>query len=220
MSWVRVFPVVCLFAAHVHAQRNFFAGGYAGVSTLSADARTDVTTSGAQFSSYKPENGLTAVGFAGRHFNDWVSVMGSYGWNRNSLLLASGETGPVANAISRAYRASMHTVIGEALIYFRPRRSRIRPYLSAGAGVVNTSAASRGAATISGRPAALPDSIERTGGAVRVAVGIDLFVSKNWALRYSFSETVQGNPFSAALTPAAPRKLANFQNWLGVAFHF
>ncbi len=220
MSWVRVVPVVCLLAAHANAQQNYFAGGYIGVSTLSADARTDVTSSGAQFSSYKPENGLTAVGFAGRHINDWVSVMGSYGWNRNSLLLASGEAASVSSAISREYHSSMHTVIGEALIYFRPRRSRIRPYLSAGAGVVNIDANSRGAATVSGQPPSLPGSISHTGPAVRVAVGIDLFVSKNWALRYSFSETIQGNPFSEALTPPAPRRLANFQNWFGVAFHF
>ncbi len=146
--------------------------------------------------------------------------MGSYGWNRNSLLLASGQTGSSSNAISREYRSSMHTVIGEGLLYFRPRRSKIRPYLSAGAGVVNVDAKSRGAATVSGRPPSLPDSIGHTGPAVRVAVGIDLFVSKSVAIRYSFSETLQGNPFSEALTPAAPRRLANFQNWLGAAFYF
>ncbi|MDA1235201.1 MAG: outer membrane beta-barrel protein [Acidobacteria bacterium] len=160
------------------------------------------------------------MGFAGRHLNDWVSVMGSYGWNRNSMLLAASDAGPVSSATSREYGSSMHTVIGEVLLYFRPQRSRIRPYLSAGAGVVNIHAASRGAAGGFGSPPSLPDSIDHTGAAGRVAVGIDLFVSKNTSLRYSFSETIQGNPFSTALTPAAPRQLANFQNWLGMAFHF
>ncbi|MDA0207265.1 MAG: outer membrane beta-barrel protein [Acidobacteria bacterium] len=212
--------LLCSFAPGVFAQQNLFVGGYVGVSTVSADARTDVATSGAQFSSYKPENGLTAVGFAGRHLSDWFSVMGSYGWNRNSMLLAVGDAGPVSNATSREYASSMRTAMGEALFYFRPRRSRIRPYLSAGAGLVNIHATSRGAASSFGRPPSLPDSIDHTGAAVRVAVGIDLFVSKNMALRYSFSETIQGNPFSTALTPTAPRDLANFQNWLGMAFHF
>jgi hypothetical protein len=220
MFHVRLLLLVCSCAPGILAQQNLFVGGYVGVSTLSADARTDVTSSGAQFSSYKPENGLTAVGFAGRHLSDWVSVMGSYGWNRNSMLLAAGDAGPVSSAASREYRSSMRTVIGEALIYFRPRRSRIRPYLSAGAGLVNIHASSRGAVGGFGRPPSLPDSIDHTGAAVRVAVGIDLFVSRNAALRYSFSETIQGNPFSSALTPAAPRKLANFQNWLGMVFHF
>ena len=220
MFHVRLLLLVCFCASGLCAQRNLFVGGYVGVSTLSADARTDVGSAGAQFSSYKPENGLTAVGFAGRHLNDWVSVMGSYGWNRNSILLAAGETGPVSSATSREFGSSMRTVIGEALIYFRPRRSRIRPYLSAGAGLVNIHASARGAAQGFGRAPALPHSIDHTGAAVRVAVGIDLFVSRNAALRYSFSETLQRNPFSTALTPAAPRMLANFQNWLGVAFHF
>lgn len=217
---VRVLLLLSSFAPGIFAQQNLFVGGYVGVSTLSADGRTDVASSGAQFSSYKPENGLTAVGFAGRHLNDWVSVMGSYGWNRNSMLLAAGDAGPVSNATSREYESSMRTVIGEALFYFRPRSSRIRPYLSTGAGLVDIDAASRGAAGGFGLPASLPDSIDHTGAAFRVAVGIDLFVSRNVAVRYSFSETIQGNPFSAALTPAAPRQLANFQNWLGLAFHF
>jgi hypothetical protein len=110
--------------------------------------------------------------------------------------------------------------MGEALFYFRPRSSRIRPYLSGGAGLVDIDASSRGAASGFGSAPSLPDSINHTGAAFRIAVGIDLFLSRNASLRYSFSETLQGNPFSAALTPAAPRNLANFQNWLGVAFHF
>ena len=220
MSCVRLLFLACFCASRMLAQQNLFVGGYLGVSTLSADARTDVTSSGAQFSSYKPENGLTAVGFAGRHLNDWVSIMGSYGWNRNSILLAAGQAGTASSATSREYASSTHTVIGETLVYFRPRRSRIRPYLSAGAGLVDIHAASRAAATSFAAPPSLPAAIDHTGPAFRVAVGIDLFLSKNLALRYSFSETLQGNPFSTALTPAAPRKLANFQNWLGVAFHF
>lgn len=220
MRHARLLLLVCSVSSGAFAQQTTFVGGYLGVSTLSADARTDVTSSGARFSSYKPENGLTAVGFAGRHLNDWVSLMGSYGWNRNSLLLAAGAAGSTSNAASRDYRASMHTVIGESLIYFRPRRSRIRPYLSAGAGFVNIHASSQGTASGFGDPPSLPGAIDHTGAAIRAAVGIDLFVSKSLAVRYSFSETLHANPFSSALSPAAPRRLANFQNWVGIAFHF
>lgn len=201
-------------------QQNRFVGAYFGVSTLSADARTDVTVTGARFSSYKPENGPTAVVFAGRHLNDYFSAMTSYGWNRNSALLVSGEAGTSVNAISRDYLGTMHTFLGEGLLYFRSRRSRVRPYLSAGAGLAHTKATARGVPIAIGRPAEAPPRFARTGPAFRVAVGIDLFFTMRTAFRYSFSETIQGNPFSEALTPPGARKLANFQNWFGVAYYF
>jgi hypothetical protein len=212
--------LLLLVAPACRAQFSYFAGAYFGVSTLSGDARTDVSSSGAKFSSYKPENGATGVGFAGRHFNEFLSLMVSYGWNRNSIVLAAGETAVPGSAVSQAYRSNMHTVIGEGLLYFRPRSSRVRPYLSAGAGLAHIEAAAEASATISGRPPALPQTISQTGPAFRVAVGIDLFLTRHAALRYSFSETIQGNPFSKALTPPAPRNLANFQNWFGFVFYF
>lgn len=220
MSRVRLSLLFCMCAGACCAQPGYFAGGYFGVSTLSADARTDVTPAGARFSSYKPENGPTAVGFGGLHLSDFFSVMGSYGWSRNSALLAGGEAGAGSNAYSQDYRANIHTVMGEGMVYFRARRSRVRPYLSAGAGITHTEASARGSLTVAGRPA-LPDRhISKTGPAFRVAVGIDLLLTRQTAFRYSFSETIQGNPLSEALTPPGKRKLANFQNWFGIAFYF
>lgn len=207
-------------ATPLSGQPNRFVGGYAGISTLSADGRTDVTSANARFSSYKPENGLTVVGLAGLHINDFFSVMGSYGWNRNSILFAGGEAGAVSGAVTQRHRATMHTVIGEGMLYFRPRKSRVRPYLSAGAGVAHVTSSARGTPNGFGIAPALPRRITHTGPAFRVAVGIDLFFTANAAFRYSFSETLQGNPFSAALTPPAPRRLANFQNWFGVVLYF
>lgn len=209
-----------LVAASCPAQEGFFAGGYYGVSTLSADGRTEITSSGASFSAYKPENGRTAAGFAGRHINDFFSVMGSYGWNRNSVVLTSGEATGSPAVISQAYRSNMHTFLGEGMLYFRSRRSRIRPYLSAGAGIAHTAAAARGNSTIVGSPAPAQGSLSKTGPAFRAAVGIDLYVTRRAAFRYSFSETIQGNRFSAALQPPGLRKLANFQNWFGAAYYF
>ncbi len=212
--------VLLAFATSLPGQPNRFVGGYAGISTLSADGRTDVSTANARFSSYKPENGLTVVGLAGSHINDFFSVMGSYGWNRNSILFAAGEAGAANGAVTQQHRATMHTVIGEGMLYFRPRKSRMRPYLSAGAGVVHVAASARGAAAGFGIAPALPRRITHTGPALRVAVGIDLFFTRRAAFRYSFSETLQGNPFSSALTPPAPRRLANFQNWFGMVLYF
>ncbi|MDA1235200.1 MAG: hypothetical protein O3A53_10405 [Acidobacteria bacterium] len=47
----RVLLLLCCCTPVVFAQQNLFVGGYVGISTLSADARTDVASSGAQFSS-------------------------------------------------------------------------------------------------------------------------------------------------------------------------
>jgi hypothetical protein len=51
---------------------------------------------------------------------------------------------------------------------------------------------------------------------LRVAVGLDLTVGRGWSVRYSFSESVSGNPISAQLLPPGQRSLANFQNLFGV----
>jgi hypothetical protein len=56
--------------------------------------------------------------------------------------------------------------------------------------------------------------------ALRVAVGIDLAVSDRWSFRYSFSETISGNPISTRLMPPGERNLANFQNLFGVIRRF
>ncbi len=201
------------------AAQSSFVGGFFGVSTLSGDARTDVTTAGARFSSYKPENSPTAVIFAGRHLTDFFSVMGSYGWNRNDIVLAHGSTA-TAEAYSQPYRATLQTAMAEGMLYFRNRRSRVRPYLSTGMGRTRTLLNAYALPVVAGSPVRPSSSITRTGPAFRFAVGIDLMMTRHAAFRYSFSETIQGNPMSEALTPPGQRKLANFQNWFGVAFFF
>ena len=218
MTVFRWLPLVLLLAAPLAAQSRFV-GGYFGISTLSGDARTDVTSAGAKFSSYKPENGATAVAFGGRHLTDFISVMGSYSWNRNAVLLAYGSTAP-AQAYAQPYQATLHTGMGEAMLYFRNRQSRVRPYLSTGMGIAHMVLNGDGAAVTPGLPVQPSAAITRTGPAFRFAVGIDLMMTKHAAFRYSFSETIQGNAMSEALTPPGQRKLANFQNWFGFAYFF
>ena len=55
---------------------------------------------------------------------------------------------------------------------------------------------------------------------LRSHVGIDIRVSRHVNFRYSFSETISGNPISPSLTPPAPRRLANFQNLFGLVGRF
>ena len=55
---------------------------------------------------------------------------------------------------------------------------------------------------------------------LRVAVGIDLAMGEQWSFRYSFSESISGNPISARLRLPGERNLANFQNLFGFVRRF
>jgi hypothetical protein len=68
--------------------------------------------------------------------------------------------------------------------------------------------------------AAPQGELASTHAALRVAVGIDLATASGWSFRYSFSETISGNPVSPHLTPPARRNLANFQNLFGAVRYF
>jgi hypothetical protein len=143
----------------------------------------------------------------------------SYGWNRNDLLLSGGDL-VRASSFEQPVRATMHSVVAEAMVYFRNRDSRVRPYLSAGPGIVRTTAEASGATRASGSPAVLPSGLDSVHAALRVAVGMDIRFHRRVSLRYSFSETLQRNTFSRALDPPGERNLANFQNWWGIVWTF
>jgi hypothetical protein len=64
------------------------------------------------------------------------------------------------------------------------------------------------------------EALGSTRVALRVAVGMDLAMGTAWSFRYSFSETISGNPISARLTPPGERNLANFQNLFGIIRQF
>jgi hypothetical protein len=55
---------------------------------------------------------------------------------------------------------------------------------------------------------------------LRSHVGIDFKLTAAVAFRYSFSETISGNPISPYLTPPGRRGLMNFQNLFGVVALF
>jgi hypothetical protein len=55
---------------------------------------------------------------------------------------------------------------------------------------------------------------------LRSHVGIDVKLSRAVKFRYSFSETISGNPISPSLTPPGTRGLANFQNLFGFVYQF
>ncbi|MEO8593699.1 MAG: outer membrane beta-barrel protein [Candidatus Solibacter sp.] len=197
-------PSICL------GQPQAYAGVLGGVSTLSADARTVFSSNGAAASSYGPENGATVDLFGGVHWNDYFSIQLDYLWNRNALTLDAVRS--TAPSDERSFSSHQHAVSGNALLYFRPRDSKVRPYLSVGAGAVHLSAQSASGSVMNGFGATKPT--------LQVAVGIDLRIRKAWAFRYSFSETVSGNPISAQLTPSGTRMLMNFRNLFGIVKTF
>ena len=161
---------------------------------------------------YKPENGPAVNVLAGLHLSDLFSIQGNYVWNRNAITLVSSTP---AGFFEQDRSSRQNAAIADLLLYFRNRRSWARPYLSAGAGVVRVSSHQKELRHRRGDLAVPPERTNSTKPALRVAVGIDLSIRNGWAFRYTFSETIRPNPFSAMLTPPANRGLANFQNLFG-----
>jgi len=214
--------LLCLVCTLAEAQSRprVFTGVAVGIATLAADARAEITSGGADVSLYKPENGPALNVFVGSHFHDYVTVQANYVWNRNDVTLTSvraTESGPSFYQAPRT--SSQHALVGDLLLYFRERRSAIRPYLSAGVGVVRFQTAARGGDSV--RNATLPPATSvATHALLRVAVGLDVSLGGQWGARYSFSESLSCNPISAQLSPPGQRSLANFQNLFGVVRAF
>jgi hypothetical protein len=204
-----------------NAQRRPYFGVLTGVSTLSADSRTALDSSSATTSSYKPENGLTTDAYLGLHWSDYFSIQGDYLWNRNLLTmdsLAASTIGTGTRLYEVTFQSRQHTALGSALLYFRPRSSWVRPFLSVGGGVVHLSAEPVSDGVVRGLSP--PGPFRATKPALHVAVGIDLKVNNGWGFRYSFAETSSSNPITQQLTPQGSRMLANFRNLFGVVKYF
>jgi hypothetical protein len=212
--------LVFAFPLTLDANWNTFLGGFGGISTLSADGAFVVSGDGSAHAQYKPENGPTLMIYGGRHLNDYFSLQLSYGWNRNTVVLSRSEFGDSSAAYEQRRSNNQHTVIGEGMLYFRNRGSWVRPYLSAGAGLSHLRSIASGDEVLIGTPVLPEAEFSHSGPAFRVAVGVDVLLRGGFALRYSFSETIQGNPMSKQLSPQGGRNLANFQNLFGVCWQF
>ena len=172
--------LLCLVCKVAEAQSTprMFTGAAVGVATLSADARSEITAGVADVSLYKPENGPALNVFVGSHFHEYLTVQGNYVWNRNDVTLTSVRTTDSAPSFYDAPRASsQHAFIGDLLLYFRERQSAIRPYLSAGVGVVRFQTTARGGDSV--RNTTLPPATSvATHALLRVAVGLRLSTSR------------------------------------------
>ncbi len=204
------------------AQPNWFAGGGAGISTLSGDARSVISPGATSVSLYKPENGALGHAFAGRHWRDYFSTQAVYSWNRNELALVSTRmaTGGAETAYEQARASRRHDVAADAMVYFRGRASAVRPYLAVGLGVMAFRSEATALRISKGLPSLPPPVFTATHPGLRAAAGIDLMLGKGWGVRYAFLETIQGNPISQRLDPPGQRGLAHFQNLFGVVKYF
>jgi opacity protein-like surface antigen len=208
--------LVCAASRNMEAQQRYFAGAVGGISTLSADAQSSITPQTAAISLYRPFNGAALNAFAGIHLTDVLGLQANYVYNANNLTVVATKTaGGREDLVEQHFHSTQHAFVGDLLLYFRNRKSWARPYLSAGVGGVRFRGAARNVVSVRGSPDLLPNEFMSTAPALRVAVGIDLTFHSGWAFRYSFSETIRGNPVSGRLMPAGERNLANFQNLFG-----
>ena len=184
------------------AAQNHYVSALGGFAALSGDAGSDFSRSQPRVSFYDPKNGAALNLAGGVHLNDWVSVQGSYIWNRNQVRLAE-VTGSAFSQLTS--ETGQHALGADGLLYFRPRNSRIRPYLSLGPAAVRIRV---GDTPVTWRPG------------LRTAVGIDLMLPSRWGFRYSFSEMLTGNPFHEIVRPSGSRNLMNFQNLFGFVKYF
>jgi outer membrane protein W len=214
-------PIVLMsVAAAAQDEPRIFTGALFGVSALSADARAVTTGSTAAVSLYEPQNGPALNVFAGIHIAQYFSIQTNWIWNRNELRLVSSFTAPQTSAFYEQHRDSrQHAVVLDGLIYFRRLDSAIRPYLGTGLSVQHFSSDEIAVFAAQGlTPPARRISSTRIG--LRSHVGIDFKISRLLAFRYSFSETISGNPISPFLTPPGRRSLMNFQNLFGFISRF
>jgi hypothetical protein len=117
-------------------------------------------------------------------------------------------------------KSSEQSVMGNLLLYFRSRRSWVRPYLSVGTGVVRFHSKEVGISALAGIPTLPPREFDSVAAALPVAVGIDMTIHSRWAFRYTFVETIRDNPISSVLSPPGKRNLATFQNLFGLVKTF
>ena len=222
-QWRSVAWFLLAFAAPVSAAfgGDLYAGALGGVATLKADGRSLLTAGGGQISLYKPENGAALNIFAGWDFSNYASLQGNYIWNRNDLSLVSTTFGPAGSSdYQQARRSQQNSAMADLLVYFRRRRSLVRPYLSVGTGVTSLTSTEQNLIVAMGSPAMPAHTFSATHLGLRVAVGLDFRLHRGLFFRYSFSDTISANPISSQLSPPGQRDQENFQNLFGLFERF
>jgi outer membrane protein W len=220
MSFAALALMIMSLPAAAQDQPRRFVGALTGISLLSPDARSITDASNAASSLYDPELGLAVNVFAGLHLAQYFSVQANWMWNRNDLrLFSSYLTAECSGFYEQRRQSSQQAAVVDGLIYFRRLDSIVRPYLGTGVAFMHFSSGDPESAFERGLTAP-GGTIESNRVGLRSHVGIDLRLSPRIAFRYSFSETISGNPISPALMPPGERGLMNFQNLFGLVSRF
>ncbi len=218
-----VLAVACLVPTFLLSQglnRDLvYFGGMGGIATLSGDGAASITPTSASTSLYDPSNGGAASAFIGIHLFNYVSLQADYVWNRNDFVLVSSIAASGAPSFYRLPESvTQNALLESALVYFRKRESRIRPYLSEGVGGVFIHSHLSGGGIASGNPDLPPASSDHASIVLRTSVGLDVRLRGSWYFRYNFGETLARNTFGDQLSPPEHRVAKNFQSLFGVYF--
>lgn len=205
----------------ISARAQIYIGVMGGVASISGDASSRLNSASSAFSSYDPRNGGALELLAGRHLSDYWTVQATYIWNANDMTVTGATfTGGIQQGYQERRSSSQQSILGNILVYFRNRDSRLRPYLSVGTGLVHLSSAQDSLDQAFGDPVLPPHKFSSNMIALNVPVGMDVAVGHGWAFRYSFSETISRNPIDDHLSPSGRHTFKNFLNLFGFTKRF
>lgn len=205
----------------ISARAQMYAGVLGGVTSLSGDARSSIGPGSTAFSSYDPANGGAVELLVGKHLSDHFTLQGNYIWNANVLTFTAGSfMGGTQSGYEEVRGSSQQSLIGNILVYFRNRDSRLRPYLSVGTGLVHFSSSQERVDQSFGTPVLPRRNFSSNMIALNVPVGMDVRLGRGWAFRYSFSETITKNPIDDQLSPSGQHSFKNFLNLFGFIKRF
>jgi hypothetical protein len=205
----------------ISARAQIYVGVLGGVASISGDARSSLNSGSSAFSSYDPRNGGALELLAGKHLSEYFTVQGSYIWSANDMAATGGTfIGGIQRGYQERRSSSQQTVLGNILIYFRDRDSRLRPYLSVGTGLVRFSSAQQRLDQTFGGLLLPPPNFGSNMIALNVPVGMDVTLGHGWAFRYTFSETISRNPIDDQLSPSGRHSFKNFLNLFGFIKRF
>jgi Outer membrane protein beta-barrel domain len=203
------------------ARAQLYAGVLGGVASISGDARSMLSSGSSAFSSYDPKNGGAIEVLAGKHLSNYFTVQANYIWNANNMTVSGGTFIGGTQQAYQEYRSSYQlSVLGNVLVYFRNRDSRLRPYLSVGTGLLHFSSTQQRVDQALGGPVLPPHNFDSKMIALNVPVGIDVALGRGWALRYTFSENISGNPIDDHLSPSGQHSFKTFLNLFGFSKRF
>jgi len=203
------------------AQAQWFSGATAGIATLTGDSATSINAARTGISLYQPANGPALQVFAGKHVREYFSFQAAYSFNRNNYNLTTlDQTASSENSFTQSRRLRQDALGVDGLIYFRPRSSRVRPYVSGGLGWIHLSSSLRETQISKGNPTLPANTFSSNKPYWRTAVGMDIRLKPGWQFRYTFWETVSSNTLSSQLRPQGKSLFLNFLNQFGIVHEF